>query len=674
MYEVCNFRIAKLFSFLFIYLSPIVGTAQVSSTFEKVLIKDTSNQERFVMYLDTLDKYLYRDISIATATIAECEKIIEQDTPLSDSILFNYALQKIYFKFNINDPLGAYRLIADNEMMLEVGNLDAKSIRTFKYLRSFTYMTIGDKEAAQKSFYEEMELAKAKRDTATLVNTNYSLGQLYNDNDEYEESIKCFQQIVDFSKSFEIRPTTMALTYMEMGESYSKDEDYEKALVSFRNAEDIIEEFDLDILKSDLLLYRGNVHLAEKNIKAAELLYEKWKVINSGSLDQNNINNTQKFLANLYRAKSKFPQALSVYKKIIAATDSTNLDDLMESYKNMHEVSSQMQDYESAYDYLREHNRILEKRDEDSKRRKTAYLKIKYDSEQKEIDNKLLASQLSQNRTERKVLYLSLAIFFLLTTLLVGAFIQKRRYSNKLEDQVAKRTEKLKKSNELLNASMEELYEFNRILSHDLKEPLRSIVSFSQLASREASDPVKVNEYLDYVTKSGKQLNQLIEDVRLYIEADKLSNENKALLSIPSLVSDLEYKVKKQWPDKQVKIKCNTDATILFSKEPLSYIIRILIGNGIKYNDHAVVNIKVDYSKEDNFHVFLIEDNGIGIDARYQDQIFDMFNRLNNRVEYTGSGLGLSIAQKLAKKMNGEISVVRSAINEGTVFQIKFTE
>ena len=94
----------------------------------------------------------------------------------------------------------------------------------------------------------------------------------------------------------------------------------------------------------------------------------------------------------------------------------------------------------------------------------------------------------------------------------------------------------------------------------------------------------------------------------------------------------------------------------------------------VRFNNQDVVNIKVDYNKEGAFHTFIIQDNGIGIDPKYHDQVFSMFKRLNNRVDFSGSGLGLSVAQKLAKKMGGEISILRSDVNEGADFQVKFKD
>jgi len=81
-----------------------------------------------------------------------------------------------------------------------------------------------------------------------------------------------------------------------------------------------------------------------------------------------------------------------------------------------------------------------------------------------------------------------------------------------------------------------------------------------------------------------------------------------------------------------------------------------------------LVKIQVDYSKTEDQHLIKFKDNGIGINIEYHDKVFEMFQRLNNREDYNGAGLGLSIAQKLVKRLHGSLSIAASNPQEGTVF------
>jgi light-regulated signal transduction histidine kinase (bacteriophytochrome) len=109
---------------------------------------------------------------------------------------------------------------------------------------------------------------------------------------------------------------------------------------------------------------------------------------------------------------------------------------------------------------------------------------------------------------------------------------------------------------------------------------------------------------------------------------------------------------------------------IIKTNEAQIYILfRNIIKNGLLYNNHPTPIIKIDYQEKNHQHLLSITDNGIGIDEVYHAQIFDMFKRLHNRQEATGSGLGLSICQKISNRLGGEI-LIKSVPEEGSTFTI----
>lgn len=628
--------------------------------------------EKFSIYLDSIDKYVYRNLEITQTALDECRKILDQGSPIPDSIVFNYVIYSIYFEYSKADPLGAFQIIIDSEDIQNSPEVSNDQIRRFNYLKSFTYMSLGDLEAAQNAYYEGIELAKVAKDTGSIVSNLYSLGQLFDDGGFFEEAVNCYQQVIGYNKEFAIRPSTLALTYNELVETYTDTEDYAQALEALQMAYGILEKNDLEILKSDALMLEGNIYLAQRKLDAADTVYQKLVALNAGPEDRNNIANAQKFLADVYRAKKMYPQALDTYHDILEQIDSADLDKQIETYAKLHEVYSEQEDFTSAYQYALAHNEVKTRKDEDLKRQKTAYLKIKYDYEQRERDNAILAAEVTRNRAERKLLYGGIALFSVFLIVLFGFFYQKSRYSKRLEDEVSIRTGKLQKANGLLDKSNRELEEFNRILSHDLKEPLRSIIGFSQLAGRNIDKPDQALQYLDFVITGGRQLERLIAAVNVFQTSHAVAQPKGTVIDVQPFLEDTLSEVQKDHPDKQIELKCNTDSSIVAPLELLRPIFRIVLDNAVQYNEEEIVSIKVKYQLDEQKHVFEIEDNGIGIAPQYHTQIFDMFKRLNNRSAHAGSGLGLSIAKRLVEKMDGEISVLRSGENEGSSFRICF--
>ncbi len=665
-------RIGKLvyFGLLLFYASSLWSQSNV--LFEDSFTEETTIQDKFAIYLDSTDKYLYRDIDLANLALAECQKIIDQNVYLSDSLKFEYVLQKIYFEFSLADPLGAYQIILDNDKIASGEGITELQKSSYNYLKGFTYMSIGDLEAAQKLYYQQLETGKANNDSTTILKSAYSLGQLFNDEQEYEEAIKSFNQVLEYHDLIlERRPSTLVLTYIELSETYAFLKDYKKALELLEKSWSLCEEYDIGVLKSDVLMMKGNIYLSMEDIAATEEVYQKLVERNISSNDQNNLKNTQKMLASIHRAKKKYPEALSIYQEIIETTDSSGLDDIIETYENMHEVYMAAGNYDEAYKHLLSYNEFKHKRDEDAKRQKTSYLKIKYDSEQKEKENLKLAAEVAHNKAEQKLLYGWTALSALGLIILIGAFYQKGRYSKKLEAEVLRRTDKLRKSNELLNQSNEELDEFNRILSHDLKEPLRSIVSFSQLADRNIIDTEKAREYLKYVIKSGNQLEQLIQGVNVFRKTNSKEDKDTSEVNIPALLNGIVADLKNEYEDKEINFSCDTNVSIVAAENLLRPVFKNILDNAVKFNEHKDVVIKVSYHQRNQMHTFEIEDNGVGISEQYHKKVFELFKRLHSRKTYTGVGLGLSIAQRLVENIGGEISILRSYVNKGSTFMLR---
>ena len=156
----------------------------------------------------------------------------------------------------------------------------------------------------------------------------------------------------------------------------------------------------------------------------------------------------------------------------------------------------------------------------------------------------------------------------------------------------------MKKSNQLLNRSNKELSEFNRILSHDLKEPLRSIVGFSQLANRSVKDNPKAQEYLQFVMASGGQLQEIIESINIFQKTNTINTKLISPIKIQSLLDDICLSIEEKYPNKKINLSGNIDLTIQNSQETVRSIFQIILDNAAKYNEQETVQVTVNaYSK-----------------------------------------------------------------------------
>ena len=297
------------------------------------------------------------------------------------------------------------------------------------------------------------------------------------------------------------------------------------------------------------------------------------------------------------------------------------------------------------------------------------------------IEEKYANKKLSQKNQElaigiekrRKTIILISSILLLISSFLILQLFNNRRYK-KLNTLLQLKKEDLEISNDKLAKSNEELECFTFIASHDLKTPLRNIVSFTNLLEKELKllKNKNIHEYLFYIKEGGKRLNNLISDT---LEYSKVSNEELILetevIDLNRLLDKLETSMQSIIFSKNVKILRQQNLpSITCHYHSMFSLFQNIIENGIKYNKSANPIIKIYTRKSPEFYSIYIEDNGIGIEEEYKDKIFNMFYRLHNHDEYTGSGLGLAISKKILKRLKGEINL-QSKEGKGSIFEIR---
>lgn len=235
-----------------------------------------------------------------------------------------------------------------------------------------------------------------------------------------------------------------------------------------------------------------------------------------------------------------------------------------------------------------------------------------------------------------------------------------------------------------LDKSNRNLQEFVYVASHDLQEPVRKINTFAERLASKFGD--LLNEegltYLRRMQKSSQNMQVLLDDL---LDFSRLSFNTKAPEKVSlkdcleNVISDLEVKIE----ETKTIIEYNDLPVIEGYSTQLKQLFNNLIGNAIKFRKLNVnPYIKINYSRINPFsypqypllkntHYAKIEisDNGIGFEQEYSEKIFMIFQRLNSKVEYSGSGIGLSICKKIIENHHGQI-FASSTLNKGSTFTL----
>ncbi len=243
--------------------------------------------------------------------------------------------------------------------------------------------------------------------------------------------------------------------------------------------------------------------------------------------------------------------------------------------------------------------------------------------------------------------------------------------------------EKLKETNELLlektkllhlqtkalTEANQELQRFMDIVAHDLKEPLRNISNSMQFLKWDFPELItpKSSEYIDFAISGAIRLTHMIQGLTHYANINSTLPFSK--IRISQIITEVKANLKGQIEENNATIiENNLPDEIIAHKYQIMQLFQNLISNAIKFkknNEPPIITINC--TENPTYWEFSVNDNGIGFNKNYAERIFNIFHRLHTPQEYQGSGIGLSICQKIVQRHDGNITATATE-NQGATF------
>ena len=226
-----------------------------------------------------------------------------------------------------------------------------------------------------------------------------------------------------------------------------------------------------------------------------------------------------------------------------------------------------------------------------------------------------------------------------------------------------------------LKKKNDELAQYARLISHDLKSPLRNIGSFAQILKKECADKMtdESEECLDIIINSSQNMYKMLEELSVH---NKLKTGNEKLVLNPvnlnTVIKEVLFSIQRTIKEENVEFDVQQNLPNIHANPvKLKLVFQNLIDNAIKYNRNSKKLIKIYARNNEYFTIISITDNGIGIEEKYHEKIFKVFERLHGKNEFSGTGIGLANVFELIEQFGGKITV-DSIPEKGSTFNIHF--
>jgi light-regulated signal transduction histidine kinase (bacteriophytochrome) len=223
------------------------------------------------------------------------------------------------------------------------------------------------------------------------------------------------------------------------------------------------------------------------------------------------------------------------------------------------------------------------------------------------------------------------------------------------------------KLNEELLRSNKELESFAYIASHDLQEPLRMVSCFTQLLSQEYASNLddKARDYIYFAVEGSNRMSELLNGLLAYSRINS-KGKNFSQVDITHVIDNVTKNLALKIKERNAKIDFGDMPVILADETQMIQLFQNLISNAIKFSpDDPRISITSEINE--NEYWFIIKDNGLGIEPQYFERIFQIFQRLQPREKYDGTGIGLAICKRIVERHGGKIWL-ESEPNKGSTF------
>ncbi|MEZ5043122.1 MAG: ATP-binding protein [Saprospiraceae bacterium] len=574
-----------------------------------------------------------------------------------------YAISRCYLKLSNN--IEALKFM---ERYLSYPEEVTDALTRMKVMASIPdiYRQLGLFERSLEEHVKLLTLRDSLHDTIGLAQSNYELGTLFYDQENYVQSNAYFETSLNFGE--ELKDTIVILNcYSALGSNHHKMGNLGRALYYNEAALDLGANTKLkngNLLLAYAEMNMGSLMFSMENLIPAEVhlkrSIELFKTIGykpglaSAHLDYGIL---KEKAGDLKVALAVFQEGLVIAKEIKSITKEG------EFHQSLSALYQQLNQIDSAYYHLEMYSILKDSIINQEQQKRMDQVQFKYELEKNAREIEYLKQDIDL-LNQKKVIDIRLRFLYIASFLLVLLALAFTIYGYKFQKdnnaKLTERNEKINEQNDQLTHLNAELKEFAYIASHDMREPLRSIGAFSSLLERQHGAKLDQSgkEYLTFIRDAVNRMTLLLTDL---LDYSKINSQQAAEWVdlrgvIQTAISNLHYQIEAK--EGRVEINHKSIPYVKAVPTQMMQLFQNLISNALKFRkEEEAPFVFIDGYLDDNGYVISIKDNGIGMDPQYKDKIFGMFSRLNNKDQFEGTGIGLATCRKIVTQHNGRIWV-----------------
>ncbi|NRA52452.1 MAG: tetratricopeptide repeat protein [Phaeodactylibacter sp.] len=544
-----------------------------------------------------------------------------------------------------------------------------KAIADGLHVQGGIYWYQGKVPEASKSFFQALEIREAINDSLGLARSYNNIGNVYSWQNNFIEANNYYKRSLDLRKALSDYKG-MVYSMVSLAEVAAKKDNLKEAQKLGEKALELAKR----IGKIDAVAFcyeqLGLIMLSKNQLPKALEYFEDAAEINRKGGNQNQLAENLSEIAEIKARNGAYESAIPLLYESIAISRNIEANDLeADALKQLSENYAMIAQYDSAYYYAINYQKV---NDRITGEKKDLLLFDVQEQYRLELDKTGLL--IKEQRTFRSFIYALGVIGILIVLFAVYIFSKNRRLhraKRKLDEkaeEIARVNNVLALQNEDLRQSNDSLQQFAYVVSHDLREPLRTIGSFTTLLARRFPDQIdeRSQEYIRFIVKGTKHMSLLLDGLLAYAKVSNTENIELETLQMGELINNVLEILDTEIKETEAHIHVDELPVVSGNKAMLSQLFQNLIANALKFNDKPEKKVWVRYQEHEDMHKLIVEDNGIGINEAYKSKVFQIFHRLEKN-KYKGTGLGLAICQKIVARHRGRIEL-ESELGEGTRF------